>query len=110
MDDRFDQEFYRSEWQRVLAAGPHGIQPYVHTARPPRLPGLPRLSRPMALLGAAVRHVIASGRFAAVGMAKRPLLSLAGLRAQQRYSLRLVHATARPIARQAAPRRPSRAA
>jgi hypothetical protein len=33
MDDRFDQEFYKSEWQRALPLGPHGIQPYVRTSR-----------------------------------------------------------------------------
>jgi hypothetical protein len=32
MDDRFDQEFYRSEWQRVLAIGPYGVQPYIRTS------------------------------------------------------------------------------
>ena len=39
MDDRFDREFYRSQWQRVLPVGPHGIQPYVQTSR--RARGLP---------------------------------------------------------------------
>ena len=39
MDDRFDREFYRSMWQRVLPVGPHGIQPYVRTSR--RARGLP---------------------------------------------------------------------
>jgi hypothetical protein len=29
MDDGFDREFNRSRWQRVLAVGPDGIQPYV---------------------------------------------------------------------------------
>jgi hypothetical protein len=111
MDDRFDQEFYRSRWQRVLAAGPDGNQPYVHTAHTPRLPGSARLGRAIAILVAAARRVIAFGRFAAVRMAKRPMLSQPGLRAQRRSSLRLVHATARPPARQTrSPRRPSRAA
>jgi hypothetical protein len=32
MDDRFDQEFYRSAWRRVLPVGPHGIQPYLPTS------------------------------------------------------------------------------
>ena len=38
MHDRFDQEFYRPRWQRVLPVGPDGIQPYGAWARPPRLP------------------------------------------------------------------------
>lgn len=33
MDDRFEQEFYRSPWHRVLPVGPGGIQPYVRPGR-----------------------------------------------------------------------------
>jgi hypothetical protein len=107
MDDRFDQEFYRSEWQRVLAAGPDGIQPYIHTDSLPRLPGLSRLGRRIAKLAARARRMVAFGRFAATDMAKRPKLPGAGLGAQGRSSLRLVAAPAR---RAQAPRRSSRAA
>jgi hypothetical protein len=35
MDDRFEQEFYRSPWHRVLPVGPGGIQPFVRPGRPP---------------------------------------------------------------------------
>lgn len=34
MDDRFEEEFYKSPWHRVLPLGPHGIQPYVRAGRP----------------------------------------------------------------------------
>jgi hypothetical protein len=33
MTDRFEQEFYKSPWHRVLPVGPHGIEPYVRPAR-----------------------------------------------------------------------------
>jgi hypothetical protein len=36
MNDRFEKEFYRSSWQRVLPVGPDGIQPLVRTGRPAR--------------------------------------------------------------------------
>ena len=111
MDDRFDQEFYRSQWQRVLATAPGGLQPYIHTETPPRLPGLRLLGRSLGRLGALARRLIALGRFAAIGLAKRPLSLEAGPPARRRPSLRLVHANARPAARRAqAPRHPSRAA
>jgi hypothetical protein len=108
MDDRFDQEFYRSEWQRVLAAGPEGIQPYIHTPRAPRL-ARPHVDRLIARLGAVARRVIA---FGLARMATRPMPSEARPRLRpRRSSPRLVHATVRPIARQTqAPRRPPRAA
>jgi hypothetical protein len=32
MTDRFEQEFYKSPWHRVLPVGPHGIAPYVRPA------------------------------------------------------------------------------
>ena len=31
MTDRFEQEFYKSQWHRVLPIGPYGIQPFVRT-------------------------------------------------------------------------------
>jgi hypothetical protein len=81
MDDRFDQEFYRSAWQRVLPAGPHGIQPYVRTAR--RARGLPIGPHGLiGLLAAAARGVIALGRGAASGTATRPLPLTTAPRAQ----------------------------
>jgi hypothetical protein len=71
MDDRFDQEFYRSTWQRVLPAGPHGIQPYVRTAR--RARGLPTGRHGLiGLLAAIARGAVALGRWAARGIATRP--------------------------------------
>jgi hypothetical protein len=105
MDDRFDQEFYRSEWQRVLPLGPGGIQPYVHAARTSRLPGLRGdLGRLIAALGGAVAQgVIALGRFAAIGMAKRPILLASTPQAQwQRLSGRIAHEPTCSAARQAA--------
>ena len=82
MDDRFDPEFYRSQWQRVLPVGPYGIQPYVRTAR--RTRGLPT-GRPglIGLLAAVARAVIALGRGAASGMATRPLPLTTAPRAQR---------------------------
>jgi hypothetical protein len=89
MDDRFDQEFYRSEWQRVLPLGPDGLQPYVRASRTSRLPGSQaHLSRSLATLGAVAQAVIAVGRFAAVGMADRLMLSASAPRTElQRPSL-----------------------
>ena len=109
MDDRFDQEFYQSEWQRVLPLGPHGIQPYVRASRTSRLPGLqPDLGRLIATVGTVAQGVIAFGRFAALGMAKRPMLSATGPRAERpRPAPRLAHQAARPAP---AARRRSRAA
>jgi hypothetical protein len=81
MDDRFDQEFYRSEWQRVLPAGPYGVQPYVRTARCAR--GLPTgVQGLMGLVAAVARAFIALGRWAAVGMAARPMPLTTAPRAQ----------------------------
>ena len=76
MDDRFDQEFYRSAWQRVLPVGPHGIQPYLPTsgtarALPAALHGL------VGLVGAVARGVGALGRGAALGIAAQPMGTIA---------------------------------
>ena len=113
MDDRFDQEFYTSEWQRVLPLGPHGIQPYLHGSRSSRSPVLrAEPGRFVATLGAVAQTVVAVGRLAALGMAKRPA-STASIACTQRRlsSLRLAHETTRPVARRPlATRRPSRAA
>ena len=68
----FEQEFYRSTWQRVLPAGPDGIQPYVRTAR--RAHGLPTGRQGLiGLLAVMARGAIALGRWAARGFATRPL-------------------------------------
>src|ERR671919_1574121 len=98
MDARFDQEFYQSEWQRVLPLGPHGIQPYVRASRTSRLPGLqPDLGRLVATVGTVAQGVIAFGRFAAVAVARPPMLSATGPRAARpRPSLHLPHQGARP--------------
>lgn len=57
MDDRFDQEFYRSQWQRVLPVGPDGIQPYVRTAGGSILPAAASsLHRVAAMLAWLARH------------------------------------------------------
>ena len=58
MDDRFDQEFYRSEWHRTLPLGPHGIQPYVRTSHSSRLPDLGRL---VAIVGTMAQVQSRSG-------------------------------------------------
>ena len=70
MDDRFDREFYRSGWQRVLPLGPHGIQPYVGSPCNVRGLGLYGL---VALLGALARRVQTFGRYGSSGIAARPL-------------------------------------
>lgn len=113
MGHRFEEEFYKSEWQRVLPLGPHGIQPYVRASRISRRPGLQAaLGRLIATLGAMARGVIGFDRFAAIGMARRPMPVATGARAErERPSLRLAHEAARPVAHRApATRRQSRAA
>lgn len=109
MDRGFDQEFYRSEWRRVLPLGPDGIQPYVRTSLTSRRGGLQAaLARLIATWGAMVQGVIAVGRFAASGIAGRPMPVAAGRRAERpRPALRLMHQAARPAA---APQHRSRAA
>lgn len=107
MEPRFDQEFDRSEWQRVLPLGPHGIAPLIQTSHRSRLPALGAdLRRLSTKLIAAARSGVASG-FWPIGMAMRPLLSAAALRArQQPRPLQLAHETARPGARRAVAARP----
>jgi hypothetical protein len=71
MDDRFDQEFYQSAWQRVLPAGPYGIQPYVRTAR--RARGRPTGRQGLiGLMAAVARGVILLRRSVAMGLVTRP--------------------------------------
>jgi hypothetical protein len=72
MEDRFDQEFYQSAWQRVLPVGPYGIQPYVRTAR--RARGLPTgVQGLIGLVAAVARAASALGHWLVSGMAARPL-------------------------------------
>ena len=84
MDDRFEQEFYRSPWRRVLPVGPDGIQPYVRTGR-----GLGRVAGRRYRLGAMLRALAqglrdvreglgafgAFGRWGAAGSASHPTLA-----------------------------------
>ena len=109
MADRFEQEFYSSEWRRVLPLGPDGVQPYVRTSRTSRRLGLqPALGGLIATLGAMAQGVVAFGRSAAVGIARWPMPVAAGRRAERpRPALRLMHQGARPAA---APQHRSRAA
>ena len=110
MHSRFDQEFYRSEWQRTLPLGPHGIQPYVRTSPTSRLPDPGRL---VARLSAMAQGAIAFGRWTAIGLARGQLpLAHQPRTARQYRSLRLAHETARPVRderrqRAACPGRPS---
>jgi hypothetical protein len=101
MDDRFDEEFYKSEWQRVLPLGPDGIQPYVRASRTSRVPGVQAdMARLIATLGMLVQGVIAFGQRSANGVAKRPRLLASAPRVQrQRPWRRLAHEAAHPVAR-----------
>jgi hypothetical protein len=101
MDARFDEEFYKSSWQRVLPLGPDGIQPYVGASRPARLPGVPAdMARLIATLGTLAQGVIAFGRRSANGVAARPRLLASAPRVQrQRPWRRLAHEATHPIAR-----------
>ena len=113
MNRGFDQEFYRSEWQRVLPLGPDGIQPYVRLSRPSRRLGLrPALARLIATWGAMAQGVIAFGRVAPLGMARPPMLLATAPRPERpRRSLHLAPGAARPTSRGAAAmQRRSRAA
>jgi hypothetical protein len=75
MDGRFDQEFYRSAWRRVLPLGPDGIQPYIRSARISRWSGAHAdMGRLSATMGTLAQAVLAFGRRAAIGVAGRPLL------------------------------------
>jgi hypothetical protein len=100
MHDRIDQEFYKSKWQRVLPLGPDGIQPYVRAARRSPPPGLQGdLGGLIAALAAVAQGVIAFGRFATIGPAKRRILLASTPRARrQRPSLHIAHEAARPAA------------
>ena len=82
MDDRFDREFYKPEWQRVLPLGPDGLQPFVRASRRQRSPGPHAdLGRWIATLDTVARRVIAFARSAARGMAERPVPSACAPRA-----------------------------
>lgn len=112
MDDRFEQEFYRSPWQRVLPVGPDGIQPYIRTARSSRLSSAsPALRRPSAMLAGLARGMIAFRRLVAFGIAKGPLLPATEAPAErQRSPVRGAPGLARQRMREANPPSLSRAA
>jgi hypothetical protein len=101
MDDRFDEEFYKSSWQRVLPLGPDGIQPYVHAFRTSRSEGVQAdIGRLIATLAMVAQGVIAFRRRSANGMVERPLLLASAPRVQrERPWRRLAHGTMHPIAR-----------
>ena len=65
----FEQEFYRTSWQRVLPLGPHGIEPYLRTARARCRTDDRR--RVTARLGTLVRDLSALGRRAAIALTGR---------------------------------------
>jgi hypothetical protein len=72
MIERFEQEFYKDPWHRVLPLGPGGIQPYV---RPDHgRPGAADLWRLGASIGRALGLIAAFGRGAVMGMARRAAL------------------------------------
>jgi hypothetical protein len=102
VDDHFDQEFYRSGWQRVLPLGPDGIQPYVRASGTSPFPGLQADRRSLlATLGGMAQGVVAFGRFAAQSIS----LDRAPRARRQRPSLRVPDQAAHPAACQAvAPR------
>jgi hypothetical protein len=102
VDDRFDQEFYRSGWQRVLPLGPDGIQPYVRTSGTSPLPGLEADLRSLvATVGGIAQGVVAFGRVTAQSIS----LGRAPRARRQRPSRRVAHQAAHPAACQAvAPR------
>jgi hypothetical protein len=99
MDGRFDQEFYRSEWQRVLPLGPDGIQPYVRTSGTSRSLDPGRL---VAIQGTTAQGAIAFARQTAIGILSRLPLAIGPREARQDCSLRLAHPTAHPAGRRAA--------
>ena len=70
MHDRFDQEFYRPRWQRVLPVGPDGIQPYVQTGRGVGSSAAPTAVRRLLMIVAKfIPSAIALGRCGASGAA-----------------------------------------
>lgn len=67
MDDRFDKEFYKSPWHRVLPVGPGGIQPFVRTGHPAAGPQH-RLPAVLRALARGLREVVGGlGAFGAFG-------------------------------------------
>jgi hypothetical protein len=92
--DRFEQEFYKSPWHRVLAVGPQGIQPYVRPVREPGArAGAVALRRLAALAGLMLRRTVAFGRWAATGTPKRAMLEDLSPRGR-RPALRIASKTA----------------
>jgi hypothetical protein len=67
----FEQEFYRSSWQRVLPLGPYGVEPYLRTGRGSLPAGRPGPRRVAAPLDTLAQDLSALGRRAAIGAARR---------------------------------------
>jgi hypothetical protein len=104
MTDRFEQEFYKSPWRRVLPVGPHGIQPYVRPARERGEPaGALALRRMAPIVGPMF------GRWAAIGVAKRPMLPGIAPR-ERRPALRIASRTAGQVSPDPGTLRPLRKA
>ena len=71
MDDRFDPEFYRSPWQRVLPVGPYGIQPYVRIGRSSgSLAAAAALHRLLGIVAGWAASAIVSWRRAAIALSE----------------------------------------
>jgi hypothetical protein len=73
MDDRFEKEFYKSSWQRVLPVGPDGMQPLVRADRPARWHRLAVMLRSLRHGVSAFRRSLGAfgsfGRWGATGSA-----------------------------------------
>ena len=106
MEDRFEKEFYKSPWQRVLPVGPDGMQPLVRTGRPDRRHRLAAMLRALmqgvSAFGRGLGAFGSFGRWGATGSAGHALLAHA-MRPRQLPSVRLPGAEPRP-----APAGPSR--
>ena len=71
MTRRFEQELHKLQWHHVLPIGPYGIQPFVQPGHAEAERAGWRLA---ARVGATIRQIAAFGRWAAIGMARRPML------------------------------------
>ena len=113
MNDRFEQEFYKSPWRRVLPVGPDGMQPFVRTARPAPRHGLAAMLRSLAQGLSAVGRGLGAfgwfGRWGATGSAEHAPLAHA-TRPRQLPSVRLSRAAPRAAPAGPTRRRPLRKA
>jgi hypothetical protein len=71
MTRRFEQELQKLQWHHVLPIGPYGIQPFVQPGRGQAARAGWRLATGV---GATLSQIAAFGRWAAIGMAGRPML------------------------------------